>query len=91
MVPALLLFPLLYMKRGPLGGPLFGFRRFIRFKGFRGGGIAAFGGDEFCIPLCRMENLHNRAYGPWKCTPIPACGGASPGGGSLLYAPLELT
>jgi hypothetical protein len=40
------------MKRGPLGGPLFGFRRFIRFKGFRGGGIAAFGGDEY---ICRLR------------------------------------
>ena len=25
---------------------------------------------------------YNRAWGARKCTPIPACGGTSPGGGS---------
>ena len=29
---------------------------------------------------------YNRAWGARKCTPIPACGGTSPGGGSLLCA-----
>ena len=28
-------------------------------------------------------------FARWKCTPIPACGGTSPGGGSLLYASLS--
>ena len=28
-------------------------------------------------------------FARWKCTPIPACGGISPGGGSLLYASLS--
>ena len=32
------------------------------------------------------EKPNNRASGPWKCTPIPAYGDTSTGGGSLLYA-----
>ena len=36
----------------------------------------------------QAEKPNNRAYGARKCTPIPAYGGTSPGGGSLLYAQL---
>ena len=36
-------------------------------------------------PYGRRENMPT-GLRPWKCTPIPACGGTSPGGGSLLSA-----
>ncbi len=34
------------------------------------------------------ENQTTAPAARWKCTPIPACGGTSPGGGSLLYSQL---
>ena len=42
--------------------------------------------------ICCLGGSENRTTGPaarWKCTPIPACGGTSPGGGSLLSASLN--
>ena len=36
----------------------------------------------------QAEKPYNHAFGVRKCTPIPAYGGTSPGGGSLLYAQL---
>ena len=42
------------------------------------GGNAAFG----------SENRTTAPVARWKCTPIPAYGGTSPGGGSLLSTQL---
>ena len=32
----------------------------------------------------QRENLHNRAFGPWKCTPFGACGTTFPPEGELF-------
>ena len=37
----------------------------------------------------RERKTNKPRYARWKCTPIPACGGTFPGGGSLLYACLS--
>ena len=38
--------------------------------------------------LWRERKTSKPGFARWKCTPIPACGGTSPGGGSLLSASL---
>ena len=64
-------------KCTPIGAALrLGFKEFRRFKRFRGCGIAL-RAMSFRISLREMEN-QTTGLRPWKCTPIPACGGTSP-------------
>ena len=64
--------------------------RVLRFDsacGAEGCGIALAGDEYFAACGSAAFGSENHTTAPaaqWKCTPIPAYGGTSPGGGSLL-------